>query len=150
MIRFVNEMINILDFSVTPRIISITPWYISCIIFFFFLMLRPPPGSPLFPYPALFRSNLGEVDYLPEGARCVLPAGFSPLGELLREVVPKLGGAYAHVDGRYDDASWVGNRWAEILPLTPAERLELLELDDPLARLGQVAAWSTRAEQPAK
>src|SRR5207302_1025310 len=38
------------------------------------------------------------------------------LGELLREVVPKLGGAYAHVDGRYDDASWVGNRWAEILP----------------------------------
>ncbi|TLY82254.1 MAG: peptidase S16 [Gammaproteobacteria bacterium] len=94
--------------------------------------------------------NLAEVDYLPEDARCALPAEFSHLGELLREVVPKLGGAYAHVDGRYDDASWVGNRWAEILPLTPAERLELLELDDPRARLEQVAAWSTRAEQPAK
>src|SRR5256885_14047020 len=24
--------------------------------FFFFLMIRPPPGFPLFPYPALFRS----------------------------------------------------------------------------------------------
>ncbi len=88
--------------------------------------------------------NLAEIDFLPEDARHPLPAEFAHLGELLREVVPRLGGAYVHVEGLYDDASWVSNRWAEILPLTVAERLELLRLDDPLARLKQVAAWSER------
>jgi len=44
----------------------------------------------------------------------------------------------------YDDAGWVGNRWAEVLPLSCAEKQQLLELADPLARLAQVAVWSTR------
>ena len=84
------------------------------------------------------------MDYLPEAAPCALPAELAHLGELLREVLPKLGGAYAHVEAHYEDAGWVGNRWAEILPLEPAEKLSLLELADPLARLEQVAAWSAR------
>jgi Lon protease-like protein len=88
--------------------------------------------------------NLGDVEYLPQDAHCTLPAELLHLGELLREVLPKLGGAYMYVDGRYEEAGWVGNRWAEILPLSMPERLELLRLDDPLARLKQVAAWSGR------
>src|SRR2546430_13512823 len=28
-----------------------------CLLFFFFLMIRPPPRSPLFPYPTLSRSH---------------------------------------------------------------------------------------------
>ena len=87
--------------------------------------------------------NLAEVDYLPD-APCALPAELAHLGELLREVLPQLGERYAHVTAHYDDAGWVGNRWAEVLPLTCAERQQLLELADPLARLTQVAAWSTR------
>jgi len=88
--------------------------------------------------------NLAEVNYLPEDAPSALPEALAHLGELLREVLPRLGGGYAHVDSHYEDAGWVGNRWAEILPLTAAEKLELLQLDDPLARLAQVAAWSER------
>jgi uncharacterized protein len=88
--------------------------------------------------------NLGEVDYLPEDAPSAPPVECAHLVELLREVLPKLGGAYAHVEAHYDDAGWVANRWAEILPLGPAERLALLELADPLARLAQVAVWSAR------
>jgi uncharacterized protein len=88
--------------------------------------------------------NLAEVDYLPQETACALPAELAHLGELLGEVLPKLGGAYAHVEAHYQDAGWVGNRWAEILPLTPAEKLALLELTDPLARLAQVALWSAR------
>ena len=88
--------------------------------------------------------NLAEVDYLPEDAACALPAELAHLGELLREVLPQLGERYAHVTAHYDDAGWVGNRWAEVLPLTCAEKQQLLELADPLARLTQVAAWSTR------
>lgn len=36
---------------------------------------------------------------------------------------------------RLDDAGWVANRWAELLPLAPADKLRLLELDNPLLRL---------------
>jgi hypothetical protein len=88
--------------------------------------------------------NLAEVDYLPTDAPQALPGPFGHLSELLREVLPKIGGGYAHIDSHYEEAGWVGNRWAEILPLTVAERLELLVLDDPLARLERVAAWSER------
>ena len=88
--------------------------------------------------------NLAEVDYLPEDVPCALPAELAHLGELLREVLPQLGERYAHVVARYEDAGWVADRWAEVLPLTAAEKQQLLELADPLARLTQVAAWSTR------
>ena len=88
--------------------------------------------------------NLGEVEFLPEDAPSALPAELTHLGELLRELLPQLGERYAHASAHYEDAGWVGNRWAEILPLSTAERQQLLELTDPLARLAQVAAWSTR------
>jgi len=88
--------------------------------------------------------NLGEVDYLPDDVPCAVPAEYAHLTELLRELLPRLGGGYTYVEAHYQDAGWVGNRWAEILPLAPGEKLELLELADPLARLAQVAVWSTR------
>lgn len=88
--------------------------------------------------------NLAEIDYLPTDAPQALPEPLGHLSELLREVLPKIGGGYAHIDSHYEEAGWVGNRWAEILPLTVAERLELLVLNDPVARLERVAAWSER------
>jgi Lon protease-like protein len=88
--------------------------------------------------------NLAEVESLPDDTPCALPADLAHLGELLRELLPQLGERYAHVVARYEDAGWVANRWAEVLPLTAAEKQQLLELADPLARLAQVAAWSTR------
>jgi len=90
---------------------------------------------------------LAEVEYLPPEDPSALPEEFAHLGELLREVLPKLGRGYAHVEAHYEDAGWVANRWAEVLPLAPTERLELLELSDPQRRIAQVAAWSDR--QPA-
>jgi hypothetical protein len=39
---------------------------------------------------------------------------------------------------RFDDAGWVANRWCEILPIPLAARQKLLELRDPLVRLGLV------------
>jgi Lon protease-like protein len=88
--------------------------------------------------------NLAEVEQLPDDAPCALPAELAHLGELLYEVLPRLGDRYAHTVARYQDAGWVSNRWAEVLPLSAEERQELLELADPLARLAQVATWSAR------
>jgi len=64
--------------------------------------------------------NVAQVDYLPDDPPCALPAELAHLGELLREVLPQLGERYAHVVAQYEDAGWVGNRWAEVLALTPA------------------------------
>jgi uncharacterized protein len=94
--------------------------------------------------------NLAEVEYLPAEAPAPLPAELGHLAELLRELLPQLGAAYTHVEAHYEDAGWVGNRWAEILPLSAAEKLALLEMCDPLARLARVAAWSARQAAAAR
>ena len=88
--------------------------------------------------------NAAEVEYLAESAPCALPPALAYLGELLRELLPRLGSDYTHIEAHYEDAAWVGNRWAEILPLAPSAKQSLLELDDTLERLQQVAAWSSR------
>ena len=88
--------------------------------------------------------NFGEVQYLEAEAPSELPPELAHLGDLLREVLPKLGRGYAHVAAHYEDAGWVANRWAEVLPLNSAEKLALLELEAPLERLALVAAWSAR------
>lgn len=41
-------------------------------------------------------------------------------------------------DAHYDDASWVGFRLAELLPLDPVERQRMLEMTDPLLRLAEL------------
>ena len=89
--------------------------------------------------------NFAEVEYLSADPPCSLPAELAHLGELLREVLPRLGERYAHVEARYEDAGWVANRWAEVLPITPTDKQQLLELDDPLERLIKVAG---SARQP--
>ena len=88
--------------------------------------------------------NLAEVEYLQESAPCALPPDLAHFGELLRELLPRLGSDYTHVEARYEDAAWVSNRWAEILPLAPGAKQSLLELDDTHERLRQVATWSSR------
>ncbi len=88
--------------------------------------------------------NLAEVQSLAAEVPCELPAELAHLAHLLRELLPRLGGAYAHIEAHYADAGWVANRWAEVLPLQLQEKLALLELTEPLQRLTQVAAWSAR------
>ncbi|MGH8278506.1 MAG: hypothetical protein ACRETQ_02950 [Gammaproteobacteria bacterium] len=46
---------------------------------------------------------------------------------------------YAAVTPAYDDAVWVGNRLAEILPLSSAQRQNLLEMNDAGMRLDVIA-----------
>src|ERR1041385_7325891 len=44
-------------------------------IIFFFLMIRPPPRSPLFPYPTLFRSGSADTAAVPAATRSTSPGG---------------------------------------------------------------------------
>ena len=82
--------------------------------------------------------HLAQVEWLPLEAALELPEQYRYLGELLEKVLPELGDVYAEVAKYYGDASWVGCRLAEILPLSLTEKLDLLELDDPIARLAKL------------
>ena len=82
--------------------------------------------------------NVGDVDLLPAEDPRELPDEYHHLGDLLRKVLPELGEPYASMAGNFADASWVSARLAEILPVSAADKVGLLELDEPLARLARL------------
>ena len=65
---------------------------------------------------------------------------------MLRRILPELGEVYAGIPRHFDDASWVGSRLAEILPLALGDKQYLLELEDPLARIARIAPMIRRAD----
>ena len=82
---------------------------------------------------------LGQVQWLAPDPAAAMPEHHANLAELLRTVLPQLGEGYAGMAMRFDDAAWVGNRLAEILPLDLADKQRYLELADPLRRLDVLA-----------
>jgi Lon protease-like protein len=78
--------------------------------------------------------NWGRVIGIDADPVLPVPPAQSWLGDVVRRVLPDAGDVYRHVDLR-DDAAWVGNRLAEMLPLSLADKQALLELTDPLERL---------------
>jgi Lon protease-like protein len=90
--------------------------------------------------------NMADVRWLPEEPHVPLPAEFSRLGDTLRRALGELAEHYELVEKHFDDASWVGSRLAELLPIAPEEKLALLELDDPLQRLATLLETLTDAD----
>ena len=76
-----------------------------------------------------------------------LPLEYDHLGELLRKVLPELGELYAPVPKYFSNASWVGCRLAEILPIALSEKQYCLELDDPIVRLARLSPLIRKAEE---
>jgi Lon protease-like protein len=83
--------------------------------------------------------NVGTVTWLPPEPAQPLPAKYTHLSQLLRKVLPQLGNAYSMLPTNFDDAGWVSSRLVEILPISLADKQACLELDDPIARLEQIA-----------
>lgn len=64
------------------------------------------------------------------------------IGSLLQQAAEHAGGALAGVHPpRFDDAAWVGWRFADAITLSDAQRLALLQEDDPHARLDLILRW---------
>jgi len=83
--------------------------------------------------------NMAEVVDIPADSSAAVPLECAHLSEALRRLFPDLDDAYSWITPRWDDASWVGNRIAELAPLEDAVKQGLLELQDPLERLGYLA-----------
>lgn len=78
---------------------------------------------------------VGDIELLPEDEPLALPEEYKPLAEILTGVIDDLGKLYEPLDKRYDDAGWVGYRYAEILPIAGSAKQKCLETADPMARL---------------
>ena len=96
--------------------------------------------------------NVCEVEWREEEARAEVPPQHAVLAELLRRALEQIGEAYGEVTPAYDDATWVGMRLAELLPLVASERQEILELNDGPERLQwlqtRMNILETRDEDP--
>ena len=90
--------------------------------------------------------NVGEIEWLEPEATQPLPPDSEHLSKVLRRILPELGEVYAGIPRHFDDASWVGSRLAEILPLALGDKQYLLELEDPLARIARIAPMIRRAD----
>jgi Lon protease-like protein len=79
--------------------------------------------------------NLASVTWLPDVAPVAVPDEFAEHVPVVDNVLDQLGGAYASMERRLDDATWIAARLAEILPVPAQHKQHCLELDDPIERL---------------
>ena len=78
---------------------------------------------------------VGDISPARDEPGMTLPAEYQPMAELLQAILDDLGKLYGDLPRRLDDATWVGCRFAEILPLPVEQKQHCLQLTDPLARL---------------
>jgi hypothetical protein len=77
---------------------------------------------------------LGRIERLPADPAAAAPE-LAACADFVRKVIEAVGSSRFGEPYGYDDASWVGFRLAEILPLRNPVRQKLLELTDAGARL---------------
>lgn len=84
---------------------------------------------------------VGQVRWLdPDGGGGPVSAQHGLLATVLRDLLERFDDLPDDA-GLLDDAAWVAWRLAEILPLAPADRQILLQLDEPGERLDRLAQW---------
>lgn len=90
----------------------------------------------------------GDAHFWPEEPCVPLPPEHVLLATILERLLERMGGTHARAGRfRYDDASWVGFRLAEALPLENRERQHLLQMTDPLERLRQLMHYLPRFQR---
>jgi Lon protease-like protein len=83
--------------------------------------------------------NYATAEWLPEAERVAVADQFQPLVPLLRRALAQLTTVGQFIEPDYENASWIGHRLAELLPLDHGLQQQLLEIDDPNTRLSLLA-----------
>lgn len=78
---------------------------------------------------------VAEVSDIPDEPRVKLPSGAEPLARLLELAAARVGAQNFPAAQDYGDASWVGYRLAELLPLPLSIKQSMLEINDAGVRL---------------
>jgi Lon protease-like protein len=79
---------------------------------------------------------VARVARIPAEPAVALPPAFAPLVTLLEVLAARVGPRQFPETSAYDDASWVGYRLAELLPLPLSIKQGMLEINDADVRLG--------------
>ena len=82
---------------------------------------------------------LGEVTWL-DDVDDPMPDAYQGFSELLKEIAKRYELPFAREAERFDDANWVSERLAEILPFEMSAKQALLEMDSALHRLDYMQA----------
>lgn len=91
----------------------------------------------------------GDVQPWPDEPAIEVPPEFGLLQTILERLIETMGPEWRNAPkSSYDDASWLGLRLAELLPLANPERQRMLELTDPLQRLAEVRDILPRFQRP--
>lgn len=81
----------------------------------------------------------GEVTWWEHEPSQPIPVEFALLQTILERMIETMSPRWRDVPRMfYDDASWVGFRLAELLPLSIDEQQRMLEMTDPLQRLAEL------------
>jgi len=79
--------------------------------------------------------NVAQIEWLDAEPASPVPDECGYLVRLLQHALPQFAPAYDFTPVSYEDASWVGMRLVEILPLPLPEKQRCLEMRDPQRRL---------------
>lgn len=92
---------------------------------------------------------VGDIRRWPDEPGAAVPVEMSLLPTLLERLAEQAGLAWRNGPReRYEDASWVGFRLAELLPLDDNERQRMLEMTDPVERLASLRDAVPRFQKP--
>lgn len=92
---------------------------------------------------------IGEIRRWADEPAVPVPVEFSLLPTILERMAEQAGLAWRNGPrDRYEDASWVSFRLAELLPLNDTDRQQMLELTDPLERLAALRDAIPRFQKP--
>jgi Lon protease-like protein len=89
---------------------------------------------------------VGEVTPIAAEPAVALADDYAPLARLLELIASRVGPQNFPAEAAYDDASWVGYRLAEVLPLPLSIKQSMLEINDANVRL-QVLEKFLRQQQ---
>jgi hypothetical protein len=91
----------------------------------------------------------GDVEVWPDEPEQQVPVEFALLQTILERLIETMAPHWRHAPrSAYDDASWLGFRLAELLPLDVGEQQRMLELDDPVRRLAELRDILPRFQKP--
>ena len=81
----------------------------------------------------------GDVEVWPDEPEQQVPVEFALLQTILERLIETMAPHWRNAPrSAYDDASWLGFRLAELLPLDVGEQQRMLELNDPVQRLAEL------------
>lgn len=83
--------------------------------------------------------HVARIETIEDEARQPVPECFGYMSGLMESIIDQLGDQYALIDRHFDDATWLGFRFAEILPIKLTDKQGYLEGNNPVERLEQLA-----------